>query len=244
MWDLTNKHIDEGSRIHQYYGKWPFYRWLGMQEPASVLFSIGNGYLHYKGASKYIARIGPRYHLRPILVLYGLVSVNTWVWSAVFHTRDFPITEKLDYFSAMLGLLVALFYGIHRIFSIKLESWISSLLALLFIGFYLWHISYLSFFRFDYGYNMKASITVAILHSIFWMGWYVRFQRSVPHAWKIAVVVLLLTTAALLEVFDFAPLWGAFDAHSLWHAATIPCVRLYWDFLLEDSRYQLALKGK
>jgi len=29
-----------------------------------------------------------------------------WVWSAVFHTRDLPVTEKLDYFSAA-GFIVS-----------------------------------------------------------------------------------------------------------------------------------------
>jgi hypothetical protein len=31
---------------------------------------------------------------------YGLVSLNAWFWSTVFHTRDVDFTEKMDYFSA------------------------------------------------------------------------------------------------------------------------------------------------
>lgn len=34
------------------------------------------------------------------------MTVNAWFWSTVFHARDFPWTEKLDYFSAA-GLIVA-----------------------------------------------------------------------------------------------------------------------------------------
>ncbi len=97
MHDISNIHKSTGEEIHQYYGKWPFYRFLGMQEPASVCFSIGNGYMHFKGAQKYFARIGPRYLLRPAVLVCAFAAINTWVWSAVFHTRDIPITEKVFY---------------------------------------------------------------------------------------------------------------------------------------------------
>jgi hypothetical protein len=38
-------------RIQQFYGKWAFWRFLGMQEPASVLFSLLNLRAHVKGLS-------------------------------------------------------------------------------------------------------------------------------------------------------------------------------------------------
>jgi hypothetical protein len=137
----------------------------------------------------------------------------------------------------MFGLLSALFLGLHRIFAIRLESWISSLLLMGFTTFFLLHISYLSLYRFDYGYNMKASIAVAVAHNLFWLAWAFIHRKSVPHAWKAGFLVILLTLASLFEVFDFAPWFGVLDAHSLWHAATIPTIRIYWEFLLEDARY-------
>lgn len=87
--------LQTNSKVHQYYGKWPFWRFYGIQEPASVLFSIGNGYYHFKGARKYFRRVGPSFPWRAIVLAYAFASVNTWVWSAVFHIRDLPITEKV-----------------------------------------------------------------------------------------------------------------------------------------------------
>lgn len=145
----------------------------------------------------------------------------------------------MDYFSAMLGLLVALFYAIHRTMSIKLFTRVSSLLFLCSIAFYIVHISYLTFYRFDYGYNMKASVAVGIVHNLLWLAWSFNNLKSTSHAWKMIVVCLGLTAASLLEVFDFPPVLGVFDAHSIWHFATIPCVMIYWDFLLIDSQYFL-----
>ena len=31
---------------------------------------------------------------------YGIVSLNAWLWSTIFHSRDVDLTEKMDYFSA------------------------------------------------------------------------------------------------------------------------------------------------
>ena len=96
MHKVTDDAENSNSKVHQFYGKWPFWRLFGMQEPASVLFSIGNGYMHYKGFQKYISRISSGYQLRPIVLAHGLVAINTWVWSSVFHTRDLPLTEKVN----------------------------------------------------------------------------------------------------------------------------------------------------
>ena len=38
--------------ILQFHGKWPFHRFLGMQEPASVLFSLLNLLAHDYGISR------------------------------------------------------------------------------------------------------------------------------------------------------------------------------------------------
>jgi post-GPI attachment to proteins factor 3 len=93
---VTNMAIQENTQIHQFYGKWPFYRLFGIQEPASVLFSILNGIRHYRGAIKYFGRIGNKYPLRPLIMIYAFASVNTWVWSTIFHSRDMPFTEKVE----------------------------------------------------------------------------------------------------------------------------------------------------
>lgn len=37
------------------------------------------------------------------------------------------------------------------------------------------------------------------------------------------------------ELFDFAPWFRTFDAHSLWHLATVGIVPLWWTFLTKDA---------
>ena len=48
------------------------------------------------------------------VLLQGLLSVNAWLWSAVFHSRDTKPTERLDYFSADIIIFFNLFLTIIR----------------------------------------------------------------------------------------------------------------------------------
>ncbi|KAA8567290.1 hypothetical protein EYC84_010324 [Monilinia fructicola] len=45
---ITNARVESGQPIVQFHGKWPFYRFLGMQEPFSVFFSLLNFLAHPK----------------------------------------------------------------------------------------------------------------------------------------------------------------------------------------------------
>lgn len=84
---VTNKAVELGVPIEQYHGKWPFWRMLGMQEPASVAFSLLNLWFHALGLSKIRRSIPDNHIMKTYYILWAIVSMNTWVWSSVFHTR-------------------------------------------------------------------------------------------------------------------------------------------------------------
>ncbi|KAF8977011.1 hypothetical protein BGZ52_007464 [Haplosporangium bisporale] len=223
--------------------KWPFYRLFGMQEPASVFFSLLNGYMHYRAWPKLKKLIPENYYMRKFYLGYAIVGMNTWLWSAVYHSRDWPSTEKLDYFSAGAAITYGLYYTVVRITRMvsvrKQVLWaIVCLIPLLA------HISYLTFVRFDYGYNMAATGTVGAIHNVWWLGWSIANWKSRPYAWEPTVSAALITAAMCLEILDFAPLWGVLDAHSLWHCATIPLVPIWYRFLLQDTEFEVRnMKG-
>jgi hypothetical protein len=87
MHAVTDRLESEGNKPLQYYGKWPFWRVLGMQEPASVAFSLLNLYAHRAGALEMRKRIPEAHPLKYYYLMSAYVSMNAWVWSAVFHTR-------------------------------------------------------------------------------------------------------------------------------------------------------------
>jgi hypothetical protein len=127
MSDVEHRRRLAGKPPMKYHGKWPFLRVLGMQEVASVLFSIANLVVHLYGfdfltdkinalkkPSSSLAAAGgeslappPKASSRaayPFLWLwraYTVMHLNAWVWSAIFHTRDTRLTERLDYCSAI-----------------------------------------------------------------------------------------------------------------------------------------------
>ena len=96
MWDtVDNSYRKYGFPVQQFYGKWPFIRFLGIQEPASAFFSILNLLPHIYMLRKMVKTIPSDTITYRVWVGYSLVSINTWFWSTVFHTRDWDVTEKV-----------------------------------------------------------------------------------------------------------------------------------------------------
>ncbi|KAG9293533.1 hypothetical protein G9A89_005536 [Geosiphon pyriformis] len=243
MHQITTHAIETRGEIVQYYGKWPFYRLWGIQEPASVLFSFLNGFMHYRYLKVMKNQISDNYYMKNIYFGYAYACINTWFWSSVYHTRDFPETEKLDYFSAAFSILFSVFFTTIRVFDLRTPKTII-LGALCFLAFIL-HVSYLTFVKFDYGYNILANGSVGAVHNFIWIWWSIRNWRKRPDdAWKPLSAVLYITVAMCLEIFDFPPIWGILDAHALWHASTIPLVGFWYDFLIQDAKIEVLRKSK
>ncbi|KAL7007861.1 hypothetical protein EMMF5_002508 [Cystobasidiomycetes sp. EMM_F5] len=182
------------NEIVQYHGKWPFYRLMGIQEPFSVFFSLGNMYMHCRYGLTMARRL-PTNFPKPLSDIYQilpLAGINLWFWSSIFHTRDKPWTEKLDYFSAALSMLCNLYLAIVRIGGIYtppgqpkpqnhrsiLRTALGCSLAIIFVC----HVSYLTFGTFDYGYNMAFNVFIGLFHNALWYAWsaYHYFARISP----------------------------------------------------------------
>lgn len=223
--------------VQQYYGKWPFERFMGLQEPASVLFSFGNLWVHYRSWHRLKRILPPHRTMRTLILGVCWVQINAWWWSMVFHSRDLPWTERMDYFSAMGVLVYGLYLAMYR--TLSMSRWsrrISWLLASLLVVFYLGHVLYLSSRpRFDYGYHMKVNLTIAFLHHGLWMVWAWRQGLQLTSVRWCVGCTIFITFALGLEVLDFPPWWGWFDAHSLWHLATIFVAPCWYYFLELDS---------
>ncbi|KAF8653417.1 hypothetical protein AX16_003960 [Volvariella volvacea WC 439] len=190
MHQITALDVSKGLKPKQYHGKWPFYRYAGMQEPASVLFSILNMVVHLRGWKKVRREVEDGHPMKGYYLTWSVVSVNAWIWSSVFHTRDLPTTEKLDYFSAALAIMYALYYTVIRLFhlyplrhaprpltssqnhatatqppSTSYKAW-RTLCTLAYIA----HISYLTLLpRFDYTYNMAFNLFLGLSHNFLWL---------------------------------------------------------------------------
>ena len=216
-----------------------------MQEPFSVLFSLGNLAAHVRGLRLVEKHIPASYTLRPFYIVLARVGIMAWVFSSVFHTRDFQATEELDYFAAGATVLYGTYYTPVRIFRLDrpsprrrsvLRAW-----TLLCAALYAAHVFYLKAVRWDYTYNMAANVVVGIVQNILWSWFSVTAYRRDGRLWSIVpgVVVAWVTFAMSMELFDFPPWLGCIDAHSLWHLLTIGPTLLWYKYV-----FALALVGK
>lgn len=224
---VTERRIARHESVTQFHGKWPFIRVLGMQEPMSVLFSLGNMYAHYNGLVQLKTQVPSSYPLRRYYVGFAYIGIVTWICSTVFHIRDFAATEQLDYFAAGAGVLYGMYYAPILVFRLdKATPRRQSILRLWTFAccvMYACHVLYLKLWNWDYTYNMAANVVVGLLQNALWTYFSWRRYRETRRIWAIwpGCVVAWLMMAMSLELLDFPPLWGALDAHSLWHLGTI-----------------------
>lgn len=265
MWLLEDsKHLINGRsgamsgstprKVEKYFGKWPFIRLFGAQEPASVAFSLLNlsanavslvlCMRHIYSILKATSRISSSPHgyavndtkmVAWLWPAHFLVSCNAWAWSAVFHCRDTRFTERLDYFSA--GALVAfnLFITLVRVSGLRSAFGMVAMGVPLFVV-YLRHILYMHHVLFDYGYHVALCVGAGALQTLAWGAWALGSRRGKSHPGRAALLTFmaLVNVAMLLEVLDFPPWKHAIDAHAVWHAATAPLTLLWYKFVRTD----------
>lgn len=248
------------ARQVQFHGKWPFVSYFSLQEPLSVLFSLANLYAHLLGFRQ-LRAVRPRQPdataARRSYLLYALSGLNCWFWSCVFHTRDVGWTEKGDYFGAAGGMVVGLWAVGARLLGASGRGLLGGAWAGMCALGFVTHCTYLaSGERFDYDYNMKFNVSIALAQILLWASWAAYHslrpppgKRSLsgvaprgraPHRFAPLLPLILLPALTSLELLDFAPVprgWRLLDAHALWHLSTVPVVRMWYSFLDKDVRW-------
>nr|KAJ0214482.1 hypothetical protein LSAT_V11C400189090 [Lactuca sativa] len=237
-----------GQKPVKYHGKWPFKRVFGIQEPASVAFSALNLAMHFHGWLSFFILLHyklpmkldrkPYYDYAGLWHLYGLLALNSWFWSVVFHSRDVELTEKLDYFSAIALLGYSLIISILRSFNVRLEAARVMVSAPL-LAFITTHILYLNNYKLDYGWNMKVCVTMGVAQLLIWAIWGGITHH--PSRIKLWFVIVSGALAMLLEIYDFPPYEGFIDAHAVWHATTIPLTYMWWSFIKDDAQFRTSV---
>lgn len=237
MWKTIDDFKSRDNPIPQFYGKWPFVRILGLQEPASVLFSLLNIYVNFsciKQFRKNVRSDSPMYW-----VWHGFCAVclNAWFWSTVFHARDFPLTEFLDYSFAFSIMLMNCYCMFLRVMRGTLPRFFNILVTALFAAFYLNHIYYLSGPKFDYGYNMAVNIIVGSITVFGWFAWSLYNRFRLPYVWKAGLFFALFALSTLLEIVDTPPWFYLIDCHALWHFTSAPITYIIYSFIIDDCKY-------
>ncbi|XP_066220392.1 post-GPI attachment to proteins factor 3 isoform X2 [Saccopteryx leptura] len=109
MWATVGLYLQEGHKVPQFHGKWPFSRFLFFQEPASAVASFFNGLTSLVMLCRYRTSVPASSPMYPTCMAFAWVSLNAWFWSTVFHTKDTDLTEKMDYFCASTVILHSIY---------------------------------------------------------------------------------------------------------------------------------------
>lgn len=169
-------------------------------------------------------------------LFYALCSINGWLWSAVFHTRDLAFTELMDYLSAFAMVLFSA-YSIGMRLLLKFHSVYSLVFTTFCMAYFINHAIYLSWGMFDYRYNMVANLVAGVVLFFNCVIFSLMNWRTLPQSRSLAIAISVLALSLYLELSDFPPILWTFDAHALWHLSTAPATYFYWKYILEDSRY-------
>ncbi|XP_067631616.1 post-GPI attachment to proteins factor 3 isoform X1 [Eurosta solidaginis] len=235
MWRTVDAFAERGWNVPQFYGKWPFVRFLGMQEPASVIFSISNLIVHIRQLRHFRKEVRSDSPCYMLWHIFSFVCINGWIWSTVFHTRDFPVTELMDYVFAYSIVLVSFYSMVMRM--IHRQSLIlRGLISLVFLSFFVNYFAYLSIGRFSYSLNMATNIITGALSSLGWFVWCYFERHRRPYYRKILRFYILFAMSMCLELLDFPPIFWLIDAHALWHLATALLIPLFYSFIIDDCR--------
>uniref|UniRef100_A0A0D3CH69 Post-GPI attachment to proteins factor 3 n=1 Tax=Brassica oleracea var. oleracea TaxID=109376 RepID=A0A0D3CH69_BRAOL len=85
-----------------------------------------------------------------------------------------------------------------------------------------------------------ASVTFSVLslamHFLGWLSFFITLYYKLPLKQDRTASGL----AMVLEIYDFSPYGGYFDAHSIWHLATIPLTILLWSFIRDDAEFRTS----
>lgn len=77
MWRTTMAFLNRNWNVPQFYGKWPFIRLFGIQEPASVFFSFLNLFVHWRMIRKFRREVrhdSPMYYIWHIFCAVSLTN--------------------------------------------------------------------------------------------------------------------------------------------------------------------------
>ncbi|KAL0268010.1 UNVERIFIED_CONTAM: hypothetical protein PYX00_010109 [Menopon gallinae] len=228
-------------RIPQFKGKWPFIRLFGLQEPASVVFSLFNFFVILKMFLMFKEKVSKNAPYYYIWHFYTGVCLNCWLWSSVYHTRDNDFTERMDYMSAFLMVMTSFYTMGLRHLSATLN--VKTILWTVFCGcIALNHLAYLCFYYFDYEYNMKLNCAVGGLTVVGWILWTFLSYPTQRHSWKASMYSVSVVVSTALELTDFPPIFWVFDAHSLWHLSTAFLNIIFYSFIIDDCNYLTEIK--
>ena len=107
-------HFTTLCQVPQFYGKWPFLRFLGLEEPASSLASLLQFICSLLALKHLRSNLPSSAPLKSAWCLHMAVVAAASLCSFLHHGRESPATELLESSTSLLPLLSSLAILAHR----------------------------------------------------------------------------------------------------------------------------------
>ncbi|XP_042068137.1 post-GPI attachment to proteins factor 3-like isoform X1 [Salvia splendens] len=242
--------IELGLEPVKYHGKWPSrcqYGFQFAQEPISVAISALNLVMHFHGWRSFSNLLyyslplkpdkTPFYDYASLFKVYGLLAMNSWFWSAIYHFRDMALTEKLEYSSVVAFLGYSIILANIRSFGLRSDAARVMVAAPIF-AFATTHILFLCNYNMDYEWNTKVCIGMGIAQAVSWAVW--GGTTDLACRWKLWMVVLGGAFGVVGKMLDFPPYQGIVHGETVWQASNIPLTYIWWNFIKYDAESRTA----
>jgi hypothetical protein len=199
--------------------------------------------------------------------LYPWIAVFTWLFSAFYHSKRVYLTEKCDLSFALILLTMGLFIVFRKFLGPLLHQPKEVFLYLIFISLLVWRIYHMMRGQIPFDIHMYTCFSIVSASICLWILWVCAneganiFLNSIKRSddtttyiscnhggfyhnkMRIILLQVYLILAACLELFDFPPIIGLMDAHSIWHASTITLTFTWYSFVQYDSTYFLQIQS-
>lgn len=253
MTEITKYRVSSGYSVLKYYGHWPFNRLFGLEEPASVLFSALNFIPHLVflircAFSSNKNQNTAKYYMTYSIIVYALCACNAWIASTLFHSKKTEFATQYDYISALIFLCSGLWVSIRRFIGSTASPMLMWSMSALGAAVCAHRVLQMIQGRVSFDSHMHVCIGIVIVTTIVWVLWCLMLLFSDPitsksskpiksrnHKWVCLGCQLWLIAASALEIFDFPPYFELFDAHSLWHASTVPLGFIWYDWFWKQD---------
>ncbi|KAL6659937.1 hypothetical protein ACP70R_002059 [Stipagrostis hirtigluma subsp. patula] len=230
MMEREKERKELGLQPVKYHGKWPLTRASVFEEPLSAALSALILVLQFNGWLSFFLLLYYKLPLRPethktyyeytgLWHIYGLLAMNSWFWSAIYHSCDTFWTEKLYFSSAAAFLGYSLILAILRSLNLRDEA-SRVMVAAPILAFVTTHILYLNFYELDKGLNMKVCTAISVAQFLLWALWAVMTRH--PSRLKVIFVAIGGVVSVFLEAYDIPPKWGYVDGRAICLAVAIP----------------------
>lgn len=229
-------------------GRWIFLYVFGFTEILSSLCALVKFVINLRYYKKML-RISKKHPLLRIELLSHYLTMSmAFISSFLFHLNENIITRNMDYFTAVLSIVMnacvttqrnlILYFGGETNLIVK-----THLVYVCGLIFFVIHLLKMLLIDFNYVYNM---VVCGILICIININYFITtmYYKNKKLTNKVIILTNLAAVSSLFELSDFPPIFYLLDSHFLWHLGLLLSIKPFYKFTSKEARLYKRINKK